>query len=447
MSCDNYRGISVLSPFAKVFERLISDQITHFFTSNNLFSSTQHGFRANHSCETALQTIIEKWRTVLEKNNQVLALFIDFKKAFDLIDPGLLWLKLFHYGFDNNALKLMQNYFEDRTMSVRIGQTDSSKAGLRLGVPQGSILGPLLFIIFINDMGYDNVLFLILFADDTTLVEHDSCLETLITKFKIKFDRLNSWIEHNKLFINWSKTKFMIISKEIIKPNYIMINKTGVEVVDQFKLLGCTIDDKLLFNKHVDILIKTINKKLFAIKNIFFLNNKIKLHFFKTFILPHFDYCASLFIFFSKTLLEKIRKVYNSCLFNLLKIDLHGKTVVEQIDLLAPLNLMPFYCRLFYRISLFVHKILNDQILPAVKRDLEYVDKNYNLRDATRNIFKEPQCLIKKHGKRLSIFIPKFCNKVLRNNTNHKMSEFRNILLVNLKSNFTKFEEFFFEIV
>ena len=235
MLCDNYRGISVLSPFTKIFERLLSDQITQFFTANSLFSTGQHGFRTNHSCETALQTIIEKWRSVLAKNNKVLALFIDFKKAFDLIDPRLLWLKLFHYGFDNTSLNLMRDYFADRTMSVRVGNSSSSKARLDLGVPQGSILGPLLFIIFINDLGYENDLFAILFADDTTLVEYDPCLETLITKFKTRFARLNTWIDQNKLFINWSKTKFMIVSNDVIKPNYIMISSTGLKVVNHFK--------------------------------------------------------------------------------------------------------------------------------------------------------------------------------------------------------------------
>ena len=379
----------------------------------------------------------------MEKNNKVLTLFIDFKKAFDLIDPKLLWLKLFHYGFDNNALKLMRDYFEDRSIKVRVGKTESSKAGLHIGVPQGSILGPLLFIIYINDLGYDNDLFAILFADDTTLVDNDPCLETLITKFKVKFSRLNAWIDQNKLFINWSKTKFMIISNDVIKPNYIMIGSTGVEVVNHFKLLGCTIDDRLTFAKHVDILVKTINQKLFTIKNIFFFTYKIKLHFFKTFILPHFDYCASLFIYFSKTLLEKIRKVYNSCLFNLLKVDLHGRSIDQQILLLTPLNLLPFYCRLFYRLSLFAYKILNGQILPAIKNDLLSISANLRQFGDIRNIYVEPFSKIRKHSKRISSFLPKFCNKILRYSYNLKLSDFKTSLLSNLSVNVKNFELYF----
>ena len=149
---DNYRAISVLSPFGKIFERLISVRVVNYFDINNLFTSAQHGFRANYSCETAFVSIIDNWKNNLNKGNDNLALFVDFKKAFDHINPKLLFLKLFQYGFDNNALALFEYYFRNRTQSCRLGDFCSNKVDVKIGVPQGSVLWPLLFLISINDL-------------------------------------------------------------------------------------------------------------------------------------------------------------------------------------------------------------------------------------------------------------------------------------------------------
>ena len=145
MTLDNYRGISVLSPFTKIFERLISRDILSHFSKNKLLCPIQHGFRANYSCETAMHTILDSWRESLDKNKYVLALFVDFKKAFDLVDQQILTRKLFHYGFSEKSLNLINNYFADRTQITRIDKVFSEKDSISVGVPQGSILGPLFF--------------------------------------------------------------------------------------------------------------------------------------------------------------------------------------------------------------------------------------------------------------------------------------------------------------
>ena len=131
-----------------------------------------------------------------------MALFIDFKKAFDLVDQRLLFLKLFHYGFSNSALNLMKNYFAERTQKTKINSVLSESLPIELGVPQGSLLGPLLFIIFINDMAIISELFTILFADDTTVSESASTIETVVKSFSPKLKNLLEWTSHNRLHIN-----------------------------------------------------------------------------------------------------------------------------------------------------------------------------------------------------------------------------------------------------
>ena len=151
----------------------------------------------------------------------------------------------------------------------------------------------------------------ILFADDTTLFLTDLSYTKLLSRFREYFKEVFVWINHSKLFLNWSKTKFMIINSKKAgarHPPNIEIENNLIEVVSDFKLLGCTIDDKLHFYKHVKNLKSSVCSKLFAIKNLFFLSFDIKVHFFKTFLLPHFDYCSSLFVYLSNFLVNKWSK-------------------------------------------------------------------------------------------------------------------------------------------
>jgi retron-type reverse transcriptase len=118
-------------------KRIFIIKIVHYFEANNLFCSNQHGFRASHSCETALLSVIDHWKSAIENKQINLALFVDFKKAFDLVNHDLLFLKLFHYGFDNNSLALIRNYFQNRSQVTKIDSYFSSPADILLRAPQG----------------------------------------------------------------------------------------------------------------------------------------------------------------------------------------------------------------------------------------------------------------------------------------------------------------------
>jgi hypothetical protein len=212
---NNYRGISVLPPLCKVFEKILADQLRIYFSINKLFYAGQHSFRQFHSCESALHEVISESLSNMDRKLVNLLLFIDFKKAFDLINPDLLLIKLLNNGLTNEAVSLLRNYFYKRKQAVKINNAVSESLEINLGVPQGSVLGPFLFLIYINDLPF----FLSsirskLFADDTTLMFAGDNIEDVRSKCVDGVLFLQTWCEYNYVFINWSKTYAMIISNK-----------------------------------------------------------------------------------------------------------------------------------------------------------------------------------------------------------------------------------------
>jgi hypothetical protein len=213
---NSYRGISVLPPVAKLFEKVLAEQIVHHLNLHSILNTWQHGFRPGHSCETVLHQLVSDLNSIRDKRLIAMLLFINFRKAFDLVDSRILIVKMFHYGFGNMALDLIRDYFSERQQQTNVGKSSSSFLPIKLGVPQGSVLGPLFFLLFINPLAYymQDLFKSILFADDTTLYQSGENLNKLIVKFKSDIASLRVWCEKNRIDINWSKTLVMFVTNE-----------------------------------------------------------------------------------------------------------------------------------------------------------------------------------------------------------------------------------------
>ncbi len=211
---DNYRPISLLSIFDKIFEKLLCRRLLKYLELNNYIYKFQFGFRNKHSTTFALIDCVDNLRYLLDNENYVLGLFVDFRKAFDTVDHEILLNKLEHYGIRGQTNDLFRSYLTGRKQYCVINGVTSNIQNITCGVPQGSVLGPILFILYINDMHRSvSKSDTRLFADDSGLYMHHKRFDELINIAKTEISHLFNWCVANKLTVNYEKTFFYDISQ------------------------------------------------------------------------------------------------------------------------------------------------------------------------------------------------------------------------------------------
>ena len=300
----NYRPISLLPTLSKVLERVISNQVYGYFENNKLLYALQFGFRRTHSCEDLLLKIMDYITKAISNKKFVLNVYIDLKKAFDTCVWDILFKKLAHYGLDPNAIKWFQSYLSERRMYTRVGDSDSDMMDILCGVPQGSILGPLLFIIYINDLPHVTKLFTALYADDTTFANCNEDIDELFSHTNKLLAEVEDWFDANYLSLHPGKTRFMLFSskaKSQIAKNstheLFLQNSSITRVHDggtesSFKLVGVHLDERLTFKHHI----KHVHKKIIGVTALLsrskhIVPSKMKKVLFHSLVQSHLQYC------------------------------------------------------------------------------------------------------------------------------------------------------------
>ena len=266
---DNYRPVSLLPAFSKIFEKVAHIQLYNYLKNNKHFFKSQYGFREDHSTELAALELVDHLQAELDKKNIPIAIYMDLSKAFDTLDHTILLHKLRYYGVKGSALSWFNSYLSNRYQYVEINGIKSSLQSLSTGVPQGSVLGPLLFLVYMNDIpNASTVLKFILFADDTSLM--DSINLSISPNNDFELDRLNEelskiydWLAVNKLSLNVSKTKLMIFhhpNKKLPQQWEVKINDTSIERVREFCFLGLIINENLTWKTHIDKISNKVSK-------------------------------------------------------------------------------------------------------------------------------------------------------------------------------------------
>ena len=289
----NFRPISLLPALSKILERIIYTRLLNFLNKNSIISHFQFGFRQKHSTSHALLTLVEKVTEAIEKYKHTVGVFLDLSKAFDTIDHKILLYKLNNYGIRGRALEWFRGYLTNRKQFVCINDQCSSMQDVDCGVPQGSLLGPLLFITYINDIrNSSNILSFLLFADDSNVLFSHADPDILVNTLNIELDKLLQWIRANKLSLNLQKTKCMLFSNSIGNlPHNVKLDNTDIEAVTSMKFLGLIIDDKLSWKCHIDSICRTISRNIGIVNKVkFFLPTSSLLMLYSTLILPYLNY-------------------------------------------------------------------------------------------------------------------------------------------------------------
>ena len=312
---NNFRPISILPTLSKIIEKHAHDSLLKFLEEYKLLHSTQSGFRPNHSCETALVKMIDNWLQALDKGDLVGVIFVDFRKAFDLVDHEILMEKMKFYNINQQALDWFSSYLSNRTQKVCFDNEISNNGHVKYGVPQGSILGPLLFLLFINDLPLYTDVLTDLYADDTTLYDINSSKDEIEARLQKALSDLAVWCRLNGMVINVEKTKAMLITTRqkrcrIQDTLHVTLNDIPLSLVSNEKVLGVQLDKNLTWAEHISKVSKKMSTNVWLLSKIKrYLSVEHRVLFYKSYIQPHLDYANIVWGSAAKTNLMQIERL------------------------------------------------------------------------------------------------------------------------------------------
>lgn len=359
--CEEFRPVNTLPAIEKILEKIIYNQLEKYIRENNILSRFQSGFREKHSCETALQCVIGEWKEYRDKRLSIVVVFLDLKRAFETVDRKRLIDKLYACGIRENCLKWFQNYLDNRKQKVRCERKESTLREVKIGVPQGSVLGPLLFAIYLNDLeDYLKHCKYHCFADDTIIYLEGNNVEELINVINSELKDLSEWFAVNKLKLNVNKTKAMCITSEneyrriMDHQRVITIEGENIEFVEVVKYLGVMVDYKLSFKNHVDYICKKIGKRLgvmYRIKNS--LTQYARYMLYNAIILPMFYCCGTILYLSNNCEIDRLQIMQNRGMRMILNCNMYTR-VSDMLECLGWMNVRQL---LEYQTLIFIYKI------------------------------------------------------------------------------------------
>lgn len=379
----NYRPISVLPVLSKIFERVLYNRLDEHLGAQNFLYKQQYGFRPKSNTLSATVDLITKIKISIDKKQVALGIFVDLKKAFDTISHKLLLKKLNDIGVTGSALDMFKSYLSNRFQVVKINETQSSPRAVSFGIPQGSILGPLLFLIYINnihEIGLKGDVSL--YADDTALFYFGHSVDAVMSDAQDDLNLLNKWFQYNLLTINIAKTNYIIFAaknKKISHQSKLTINNKIIKKVGHEKYLGLILDSHLNWKPHIERVRSKLTSLTGALRSVVrCFPRQVRYNIYNTLIKPHLDYLVEVWGTAAKTNIETLQIAQNKLIKTLFQYDYSTQTQ----KIYSETKLMNISQTYIFNTCILIRKILNRDIHTQIHFTRKHQKHKIGLRNA-----------------------------------------------------------------
>ena len=435
----NYRPISLLPTMSKIIEKILDKQIRDYMNKNEYFAKNQYGFRKGSETTHAVIKAQELILDAKKLNKHSIAIYMDLQKAFDTVKHTTLLGKLEHYGI---GTKLIKSYLHRRNQYTEIQGQRSKKLNVNFGVPQGSILGPLLFLILINDLPEATEFDTILFADDTTLITSENDKNNLIDKVNRNLKVVSDWFDANSLTVHSGKTNFMVFNtkdgqyfneKILLKEN--KLERIGREEKQKTtKFVGLHIDDRLSWKPHIDNVVKKVASNLHIISaNKKILPLKVRVTLYNAFIKPYMDYGSEVWGLIGRNQLEKIQK-------RCMRITKRQPNFIAHTDpIFAQLNVLKFKDVVELKHAALCYKFKNNKLSTGIQDILQENQNRRSSRNAAELYTPRPKT--NQDQLRIKFAAPKIWNSLPESiRTSNNLETFKRRFKVKVLGNYRQFK-------